>query len=59
MLMRTRDETLREYADADSDWDSILEPMQYSSDWERIIDTTYEYEAACRQARTQSQTLQK
>ena len=50
MLMRTRDETLREYAD--SDWDSIFEPMQYSSEWERIIDTTYEYEATCRQARS-------
>ena len=42
MLMRTRNETLLEYANYD--WDDMFEPIQYSSDWERIIDTTYEYQ---------------
>ena len=55
MLMRTRDETLNQYCD----YDSIFEPVVYSSDWERIINTAYEYEDACRQARTQAQTVQK
>lgn len=39
MLMRTREETLKQYI---NDYDNI-EPMQYSSEWERILDTTYEY----------------
>lgn len=39
MLMRTREETLKENIE---NYD-IEEPMQYSSKWERIIDTTYEF----------------
>ena len=57
MLMRVKDETLREYANYY--WDNMFEPMVYSTDWERIIDTTYEYEASCRKARSQDQTVQK
>ena len=56
MLMRTRDETLREYSEYY--WNDIFEPIQYSTDWERIIDTTYEYEAECR-ANRQNKTIQK
>lgn len=59
MLMRTRNETLLEHIN--NYWDDIFEPVMYSSDWERIIDTTYEYEAQCRASRqsTQTQTVQK
>lgn len=57
MLMRTRNETLNNYLNGYVIDDS--EPFQYSSDWERIIDTTYEYEARCRAERTQTQNIQK
>lgn len=39
MLMRTREETLKQYIE---NYD-INEPMQYSSEWERILDTAYEF----------------
>ena len=56
MLMRTRNETLLEHLDYN--WDDMFEPIQYSSDWERIIDSTYEYEAHIRAERTQSTQTQ-
>ena len=46
MLMRTRDETLNQYSDYDIDSND-----QYSSEWTRILDTAYEYEAAIRAER--------
>lgn len=57
MLMRTKNETLLELADDSLDSDS--ESKRRSAEWTRILDTAYEYEAACRQARTQSQAVQK
>ena len=57
MLMRASDETLREYADYY--WDDMFEPMVYSTEWERIIDTTYEYEANCCASCSKDKVIQK
>ena len=39
MLMRTREENLKLYTD---DYEDV-KPFEYSSEWERILDTAYEY----------------
>ena len=56
--MRATDETLNQYID----YDIVTESEQYRSEWTRILDTAYEYEAAIRAERTaakESQTIQK
>ena len=58
MLMRATDEALNQ----NIDYDVITESEQYRSEWTRILDTAYEYEAAIRAERTaakESQTIQK
>lgn len=54
MLMRATDETLNQYID----YDIFNESEQYRSEWTRILDTAYEYEAAIRAERSAAKESQ-